>query len=139
MSSDWNWPRGKPTIMGVLNLTPDSFYDGGQYQHVDHVLERVQSMVDDGVDLLDIGGESSRPGADPVSIEEEKQRVLPIIDALVHHYPHLILSIDTVKAPLAYEAVKNQSQKYSCNVRQGSYIIALKRLEKLFQLKKSFN
>jgi dihydropteroate synthase len=106
MHIDWSWPRGKPVIMGVLNLTPDSFYDGGKHQHLDQILGAVQSMIDGGLDLLDLGGESSRPGADSISIEEEKNRVLPVVDALVHHYPNLILSIDTVKAPLAYEAMK---------------------------------
>ena len=69
-------------IMGVLNVTPDSFSDGGHYQGVDAAVARAEAIEAEGADLLDIGGESSRPGARPVSLEEELARVLPVVSAL---------------------------------------------------------
>ncbi|MBS3800425.1 MAG: dihydropteroate synthase, partial [Thioalkalivibrio sp.] len=68
--------------MGVLNVTPDSFSDGGQYARIEAALDRARAMVEEGADSLDIGGESTRPGADPVSLAEERRRVLPVIEAL---------------------------------------------------------
>lgn len=85
-----------PLIMGVLNLTPDSFYDGGQFYHPDAAYDHAQAMIAAGADILDIGGESSRPGAAMVSGEEELERVLPIIERIVAT-ESIALSIDTYK------------------------------------------
>jgi dihydropteroate synthase len=97
-------PEGRPAIMGILNVTPDSFSDGGSYRSVGDAVDAALRMVDDGADLIDIGGESTRPGASPVSLEEEMQRVLPVVEALANH--DMFLSVDTRKAELAWRAVQ---------------------------------
>ena len=74
--------EGRSLIMGILNITPDSFSDGGDWKNVDYAVQRVQAMIEEGVDIIDIGGESTRPGAIPISIEEEIQRVVPVIQAI---------------------------------------------------------
>lgn len=83
-----------PKLMGVMNITPDSFFDGGKYFTLDAAIQRAQHMVDEGVDFIDIGGESTRPQASPVTPETEMQRVIPIIKALKATLP-VPLSIDT--------------------------------------------
>lgn len=93
-------------IMGILNVTPDSFSDGGQYTLVERAVEHALQMMQDGADLIDIGGESTRPGHDPVSTEQELERVLPIIEALHRQAPHIPLSIDTYKAEVAKQALQ---------------------------------
>ena len=88
--------------MGVLNVTPDSFSDGGRYLDPERAVERGLAMFAEGADVVDVGGESSRPGARPVPTAEEIARVVPVIEALA---PHGRVSIDTVKAPVAEAAV----------------------------------
>ena len=95
----------RPRIMGVLNMTPDSFYDGGRYSHLDEVLQRVGQMVEQGADLIDVGGESTRPGAQTVSDQEELDRVVPVIEALAQRFD-LPISVDTSKSIVAREAVQ---------------------------------
>ncbi len=90
--------------MGILNLTPDSFSDGGQFATTSQLLNDVIVMIDAGVDILDIGGESSRPGAEPVPLDEELQRVIPAIKAIRKSYTTPI-SIDTTKAEVARQAL----------------------------------
>jgi len=94
----------RPRIMGVLNVTPDSFYDGGQYPSEDTLQARINNMIAEGVDLIDVGGESTRPGALSVSAEEELERVLPAIKAIVT-MSDIPVSIDTNKAKVAAEAI----------------------------------
>ncbi len=96
----------KPLVMGILNLTPDSFYDGGKYQTKEEILNRVQQMVDEGVALIDIGGMSSRPGADIIDEQEELARVVPAITLISENFPDLILSIDTVRSAVAEASLK---------------------------------
>ena len=97
---------GKCTrIMGILNVTPDSFSDGGRYLDVDHAIAYAHQMVEDGADIIDIGGESSRPGALPVFIDEELARVLPVIEDLANRTATLI-SIDTYKSAVARRALQ---------------------------------
>lgn len=91
-------------IMGIVNVTPDSFSDGGRFFSTDRAIEQALKLVDAGADLLDIGGESTRPFSDPVSAAEELDRVLPVIQALSQKVP-VPISIDTVKAAVAREAV----------------------------------
>lgn len=93
-------------IMGILNVTPDSFSDGGQYTLIERAVEHALQMMEDGADLIDIGGESTRPGHDPVSTEQELERVIPIIEALHRQAPHIPLSIDTYKAEVAKQALQ---------------------------------
>ena len=95
---------GRPLVMGILNVTPDSFYDGGRHQHIDSAVRRALQMIEDGADIIDIGGESTRPGAEPVPIDEEKARVLPVVDAL-RSLTDIPISIDTWKPDLATEAI----------------------------------
>jgi dihydropteroate synthase len=91
-------------IMGACNVTPDSFYDGGQYASVDAAVAHVLQLAGDGADYIDIGGESSRPGADPVSPKEEQARVLPVLDRLAD--AGLALSVDTYHADTAHAALQ---------------------------------
>ena len=97
---------GKRThVMGILNVTPDSFSDGGCYLDVQRAIAHTQLMVEEGATLVDIGGESSRPGASPVSVDEELARVLPVIRAIVDTVDVLI-SVDTYKAEVARQALE---------------------------------
>ncbi|MEC0333577.1 dihydropteroate synthase [Paenibacillus macerans] len=93
-------------VMGILNVTPDSFSDGGRYNRVDLALEHARQMVEDGADLIDIGGESTRPGHEPVDEREELKRVIPVVEALRCELPRVPLSIDTYKARVAREALQ---------------------------------
>ena len=101
-------PLGKRTIiMAILNLTPDSFSDGGQYNQIEAAIIRARQMVDEGADIIDLGGESTRPGFEPVSTEEEIRRVLPVIEALKKDPAiNVPLSIDTYKAQTARAALE---------------------------------
>lgn len=83
--------------MGILNLTPDSFFDGGKHQHQDNILESCAQMLQDGARIIDIGGVSTRPGAPEVSEEEELKRVLPILQMLVKNFPETWFSLDTFR------------------------------------------
>ena len=93
-------------IMGILNVTPDSFSDGGAYLNVEAAVARAKEMVAQGATLIDIGGESSRPGAMSVSVDEELRRVLPVIHALTSEGIEALLSIDTTKAAVAQHALE---------------------------------
>ncbi len=95
-----------PQVMGILNVTPDSFFDGGRYTRQDALLRQAEQMLKEGAAILDIGGMSSRPGAEIVPVEEELQRVLPSIEALHQAFPEAILSIDTIRGRVAEEAVR---------------------------------
>lgn len=99
----------KTYIMGVLNVTPDSFYDGGVYfGDINKAVVQVEKMIVEGADMIDIGGESSRPGAEKISIDEELQRVIPVIRKIREKIgKEIILSIDTYKSLVAKEAVEN--------------------------------
>ncbi len=94
----------KPLIMGILNVTPDSFSDGGQYQSIDEIVKRAHKMVEQGADIIDIGGESTRPGSSVVSMEDELSRVIPVIERLSKELD-VPISIDTYKAEVARRAV----------------------------------
>jgi dihydropteroate synthase len=96
--------RTKPLVMGILNATPDSFSDGGKYRTAVDVIAQAEKMISSGVDIIDIGGESTRPGAEPVNLQEELDRVLPVIDALKDC--GVPLSIDTYKAETMRQALR---------------------------------
>lgn len=91
-------------VMGILNVTPDSFSDGGRFLRLDDAVRRAEEMAAEGADLIDIGGESSRPGAAPLSLDEELHRVIPVIEALAERTP-VPLSVDTYKAEVARQAL----------------------------------
>lgn len=95
----------KAYLMGILNITPDSFSDGGKYLNSDTAVDFGLKMIDDGADIIDIGGESTRPGSDFISVEEEKNRVLPVIEKLLKVKSDLIISIDTTKSQIASTAL----------------------------------
>lgn len=93
-----------PQIMGILNVTPDSFSDGGLHQNVDAALLQAEMMIADGANIIDVGGESTRPGADPVPKDEQIRRVAPVIRALHQAHPQVLISIDTTLSAVAEEA-----------------------------------
>ncbi len=91
--------------MGILNATPDSFYDGGQNNSVEAAVKRAGQILEEGGDIIDIGAMSTRPGSEEVSIEEELQRLIPVVKAVATAYPDAILSVDTYRAAVAREAI----------------------------------
>lgn len=95
-----------PQVMGILNLTPDSFYDGGKFLSEDAALKEADKILLQGAAIIDIGGMSSRPGAELISTEEELKRVMPHLLNILRHFPEAILSIDTIHAEVAGEALK---------------------------------
>lgn len=97
-------PNVTPIIMGILNVTPDSFSDGGQFTCLDDYIQRAMSMIEQGASIIDIGGESTRPGSHPVPVDEEIQRVVPVIQA-IRSASAIPLSIDTRKVEVAREAL----------------------------------
>lgn len=96
----------KPYLMGILNVTPDSFSDGGKFNNLDDAVTHAIEMINDGADIIDIGGESTRPGSEPVSAEEEIKRVIPVIKEILNKKPEAILSIDTYKSKVAAKALE---------------------------------
>lgn len=100
---DW---RRRTLIMGIMNVTPDSFSDGGQLSNPDEVLRRAESLLSAGADVLDLGAESTRPGAAPVSAKEESARLLPAVKALRRAFPQAVLSVDTYKASVAEAGIE---------------------------------
>lgn len=95
-----------PVVMGILNVTPDSFSDGGKYSSAHQAVDAVGKMVSEGAAVIDIGGESTRPGADPVSEEEELDRVLPVLEKVLDAFPNTLYSIDTTKYGVAAAALE---------------------------------
>jgi dihydropteroate synthase len=96
----------KPRIMGILNITPDSFYEGNRFTDLSKVLDRAEKMLSEGATFLDIGGHSTRPGASPVSEEEELNRVLPVVEAIMQKFPEALISIDTFRSSVAQKCVE---------------------------------
>lgn len=95
-----------PLVMGILNVTPDSFSDGGDFSRVDMAVAHARQMADDGADLLDVGGESTRPGSSDVGVQDELDRVMPVLDALAETGFKLPVSIDTYKPLVADQAIQ---------------------------------
>src|SRR5678815_3986016 len=111
MTRSWNLkeqtiPIGERTlVMGILNVTPDSFSDGGQFVHFEEALQHAYQMIAEGADIIDIGGESTRPGGEPVTFDEEIDRVVPVIEALAKD-AEIPISIDTTKSEVARAALE---------------------------------
>ena len=101
----FSWER--PLVMGILNLTPDSFYDGGSHNNTDDVLRHCEKMLTDGADIIDIGAFSSRPGSEIISVEEENSRLLPSLIEIRKRFPEAIISIDTFRKDVAKNALEN--------------------------------
>jgi dihydropteroate synthase len=99
------WPQTKaPWVMGILNVTPDSFSDGGQFHSLDNAVARARVMISEGADIIDVGGESTRPGSQPVSEDEQIHRVVPVIQS-VRTFSEIPISIDTTRAAVARAAL----------------------------------
>jgi len=96
-----------PKVMGILNVTPNSFYDGGKHNEINSIIHQVDKMLSEGADFIDIGAYSSKPNAEFVSEEEEIKRLVPIIKELVDHFPSIVLSVDTFRANVARVAVEH--------------------------------
>jgi dihydropteroate synthase len=106
----WLTARGplrldRPRIVGILNVTPDSFFDGGAHLPFAAAVTQAEALIAEGADVIDVGGESTRPGATPVSTAEEMQRVIPVLTELVRRWPELLISVDTVKSEVAQAAL----------------------------------
>ena len=96
----------RPVIMGILNLTPDSFYDGGKYQNEEAWVSQTRKMLDEGADIIDMGAVSTRPGAKPVNENQELERLLPPLKRLVAEFPEAVFSIDTYHSDVACQCIK---------------------------------
>ena len=96
-----------PKVMGILNLTPDSFFDGGKYKDESSILTKVEYMLDHGATFIDMGAYSSRPGADHVPEDEELQRMIPVIDLILKKFPETLISVDTFRSKVAAESIEH--------------------------------
>jgi dihydropteroate synthase len=94
-----------PRLMGILNVTPDSFYDGGYYFNKDTAIRQVQQMIEEGADIIDVGGYSSRPGAENIAPGDEWERLHPVLEMIRERYPDVIISVDTFRSDIARKAV----------------------------------
>ena len=95
----------KPLVMGIINATPDSFFDGGRYNGVDEIVTQSEKMLNDGADIIDIGGQSTRPGSELISADEEMERVVPVIKAVADKFPEAFISIDSFYSKVVSAAV----------------------------------
>ena len=110
------WPKGwgkKTSIMGVINLTPDSFSDGGEINSSKKVLDQVNHFLSNGVDVIDLGAQSTRPGADEVGSSIEIKRLIPYLKLIKSEFPDVLISIDTFNSEVAYEALLNGADSVS--------------------------
>lgn len=95
-----------PKVMGILNVTPDSFFDGGKYRSEKAVVSQVEKMLVEGATFIDVGAQSSRPGAELISEKEELERILPIVELLIDEFPEVVLSIDTFRSKVALKCIE---------------------------------
>ncbi len=97
----------KPLVMGILNITPDSFYDGNRYINRDNIFRRIENILQEGADIVDIGAYSSRPGADNIAEKEELNRLIPALEIIRNNFPEAIVSVDTFRANIAKAVIEN--------------------------------
>lgn len=95
-----------PKVMGILNVTPDSFYDGGSYENKTEIVNQVKTMINQGATFIDVGGYSSKPDANEVSLDEELNRVIPIIKLIINEFPNVLISVDTFRSQVAQQAIE---------------------------------
>jgi len=95
----------RPVVMGIMNVTPDSFFDGGKYQGITAIVEHCKKMVDEGADIIDIGAFSTRPGSEHISVKEEKERIIPALKAIRKEFPNILISIDTFRESVANQCI----------------------------------
>jgi len=121
----------KIEVMGILNITPDSFYDGGKFLKIKDAIKHAENMILEGADIIDVGGESTRPGSEPISVEEEIRRVIPAIKEIKKNFPNIPISIDSYK----YEVVK---EAINCGAEIINDIYALRVSSKIVDLLKDY-
>lgn len=97
----------QPKVMGILNITPNSFFDGGRYSSKDEILTKVEKMLAEGATFIDIGAYSSKPSAEFVTEEEELDRIVPVIQLLIQHFPEILISVDTFRSEVAKVCIEN--------------------------------
>ncbi|RVT73400.1 dihydropteroate synthase [Flavobacterium sufflavum] len=97
----------QPKVMGILNITPNSFFDGGRYSSEEEILAKVEKMLAEGATFIDIGAYSSKPSAEFVSVEEELDRIVPVVQLLIKHFPGILISIDTFRSEVAKACIEN--------------------------------
>ena len=97
----------KPLVMGIINVTPDSFYEGSRLQTNESVLAQATKMINEGADIIDVGGQSTQPGSERISIKEELERVLPAIDIILKNFPGAIISVDTYQSKVAEHCINS--------------------------------
>ena len=102
-----------PKVMGILNITPNSFYDGGKFKSESDILNQVEKMLFEGATFIDIGAYSSKPNADFVSENEENNRILPIINIILKHFPSTVISVDTFRSGIAKNSIENGKKENS--------------------------
>lgn len=125
----WQFTQSSVQVMGILNVTPDSFSDGGRFHACDRALRHVEQMLSEGVDIIDVGGESTRPGAASVSVEEEMERVIPVITAIRERFD-VALSVDTSKPEVMLAAVSAGADLINdvCALQQSGALMACAQL-----------
>lgn len=109
-----------PLVMGILNITPDSFYDGGKYRNMSEIQDRAGTMISEGVDIIDIGAVSTRPNADDVSEKEELNRLIPVIESIRKLYPDIFISVDTWRSSVASFVVQSGADMIN-DISGGSF------------------
>lgn len=117
----------KPKVMGILNVTPDSFYDGNRYLDPTVAIKQAEKMVEDGADMIDIGGYSSRPNADDIAADEEARRIVGIIETIAKEFPDLLVSIDTFRSEVALKAL-DAGARIINDITGGDHDPALRKL-----------
>jgi dihydropteroate synthase len=110
----------KPLVMGILNATPDSFYDGGRFPDKGSVIQRIGQMIEEGASIIDVGGVSSRPGATPVSEDEETSRLSRVMDLVRINFPDIIVSIDTFRSAVARKMVRDYGAGIINDISSGT-------------------
>jgi dihydropteroate synthase len=130
--ADKTFSLEKALLVGIVNVTPDSFSDGGKYFSRDSAIEHALQLIQDGADIIDVGGESSRPGAETINEDEELQRVIPVIEGILKKNSYAVISIDTQKSVVAFEALKKGATIVN-DISAGSFD------NKMFDVVKSFN
>lgn len=118
--------------MGILNVTPDSFYDGGRYNTLDAAIKRAEELINEGADIIDIGGVSTRPGSTPPSLDEELKRVIPIILEIAKRFPNIIISIDTFRSEVAQKAIESGAHIIN-DISGGAYDEKILEIAALYQ------
>ncbi len=109
-----------PKVMGILNITPNSFYDGGSYNNKIAMLNQIEKMIDEGATFIDVGAYSTKPNADFVSEQEEIKRIIPVVQLIVNHFPDVLLSIDTFRSEVANQSI-NEGASIINDIAAGTF------------------